>query len=461
MNVHLLSIVNGPINVLSHAIEHYRETLCVSSFHIHILVDAPDDPALAAVNSILSLLGIQPASIQFQRNLIDVKRHVFSQTAEMFPNDWFIIADQDELQVYPEDAIKLLEDCERQGFNQILGTHVDRVGPAGTLPRVRREMPLWPQFPLGGFLAHPLLCDSPVRVAAAKGSVLTSALERPVNLHGPACCPLDAGHVQIHHFKWTDGMLGPLQESVCSLRDGDHSTGDMRLIEYFSRNTGRFNVLDPRFFLAPCTPDYGEWTSVELMIRHYVEHGWLPTIESIGDQTICAINPPVRLNIGGAGHGQFIGDMSGAMDGKVYAVTNEIDLSSVSEPAPMKVYSSFRWGACHYVFTRLAPHKAYRVRLHFAEVFHSQPANRQFGVYVNGRCVLKNFDIISSAGGPYRAIIKSGFVKTSSTGTIEVTFGIGGRDQPIICAIEILETEDETEHVLSGEIASGHESERA
>ena len=52
------------------------------------------------------------------------------------PDSWFVLADQDELQVYPGDIFKLIERCKSRGYDYIMGCFVDRVSVSGSFPGV-------------------------------------------------------------------------------------------------------------------------------------------------------------------------------------------------------------------------------------------------------------------------------------------------------------------------------------
>ena len=53
------------------------------------------------------------------------------------------------------------------------------------------------------------------------------------------------------------------------------------------------------------------------------------------------------------------------------------------------------------------PSRAFTVRLHFAELDGARPGERVFDVKLQGKRVLKNFDVVKSAGGANRALVKT------------------------------------------------------
>ena len=77
------------------------------------------------------------------------------------------------------------------------------------------------------------------------------------------------------------------------------------------------------------------------------------------------------------------------------------------------------------------------VRLHFAEPAASAKAGeRVFTVSLQGKDVLRDFDIVKAAGGPRRAIVKEfRNVKIAGDLTVEFTAKTG---KPLVCGIEVV-----------------------
>ena len=85
----------------------------------------------------------------------------------------------------------------------------------------------------------------------------------------------------------------------------------------------------------------------------------------------------------------------------------------------------------------------YTVRLHFAEPEELRPGERVFDVLLQGEPVLKDFDIVQSAGAPRRALVKE-FAGVRVAG--ELTVGLRPSPatsdrKPILCAIEAVREE--------------------
>jgi len=121
--------------------------------------------------------------------------------------------------------------------------------------------------------------------------------------------------------------------------------------------------------------------------------------------------------------------------------TNDlIETAKADRPAPRDVYGSERWGEFSYSIPGLKSGAAYRLRLHFCEVYHQGPGKRRFDVYAGEKLELEDFDIVAEAGGPYKAIVRELDAVAGTDGRIALRFVKGLADNPKISAIEVYES---------------------
>src|SRR5215469_13084889 len=164
--------------------------------------------------------------------------------------------------------------------------------------------------------------------------------------------------------------------------------------------------------------------------------------------TVSATTGPTavyQINSGGPAVAPFAADafFSG---GQTDTVITTIDTSGVTNPAPMAVYQSERWGGdaasnpapFSYTFPNLTPGASYTVRLHFAEIFWTAAGQRQFNVAINGTQVLTNFDIIAAAGAANKAIVEQFTTTANNSGQIVVSYTVGTADAPKTSGIEVI-----------------------
>lgn len=143
----------------------------------------------------------------------------------------------------------------------------------------------------------------------------------------------------------------------------------------------------------------------------------------------------IQINSGGAAVAPFIADADFSGGGTINHA-NTIDLSGVTNPAPMAVYQTARTGNFSYTISGFNPGSSHTVRLHFAETFFNTAGSRTFNVSINGTTVLTNFDIFAAAGAMNKAVIKQFTEAASSTGDYVITF-TSVVNQSLISGIEI------------------------
>jgi hypothetical protein len=145
----------------------------------------------------------------------------------------------------------------------------------------------------------------------------------------------------------------------------------------------------------------------------------------------------IGINAGGPAVGSYVADTDFSGGTVSRGTTHTIDLGGVTNPAPMAVYQSGRYGNFSYVIPNLVPGHSYTVRLHFAEYIYGAAGKRTFNVAINGARVLSNFDIFVAAGGEFKAIIKSSAATADPAGGITIRFS-RIVDNSIVQGIEIM-----------------------
>jgi hypothetical protein len=143
----------------------------------------------------------------------------------------------------------------------------------------------------------------------------------------------------------------------------------------------------------------------------------------------------VQINAGGPAVSPFVADTDFTGGGTIHH-TNTIDLSAVTNPAPMAVYQTGRDGNFTYTIPGFTAGSTHTVRLHFAETFWSSAGSRIFNVTINGTRVLTNFDIFATAGAMNKAVIEQFTVNANSSGQYVIQFATV-KDNSLVNGIEI------------------------
>ncbi|RZU29579.1 malectin domain-containing carbohydrate-binding protein [Edaphobacter modestus] len=149
----------------------------------------------------------------------------------------------------------------------------------------------------------------------------------------------------------------------------------------------------------------------------------------------CPTVSSAQINAGGSAVAPFISDVD-FEGGSILSHKNVIDLSGVTNAAPMTVYQDARQGNFTYTLAGFVPGSSHTVRLHFAETYFSTVGSRTFNISINGTQVMTNFDIFAAAGAKNKAVIQELTGNADSSGTFVVTF-TSVVNNSLLSAIEI------------------------
>lgn len=145
----------------------------------------------------------------------------------------------------------------------------------------------------------------------------------------------------------------------------------------------------------------------------------------------------IAINAGGDAVGGWVAD-NGYAAGATATVSNSIDTSRVSNPAPQAVYQSQRYaGNLVYAIPNLVAYRVYSVQVHFVESYWTSSGKRIFNASINGSQVLSNFDIFQSAGGANTAIVRSFNANADENGNLTIQF-VASRDYASVAAIAVV-----------------------
>ncbi|HYP74520.1 MAG TPA: malectin domain-containing carbohydrate-binding protein, partial [Polyangiaceae bacterium] len=147
--------------------------------------------------------------------------------------------------------------------------------------------------------------------------------------------------------------------------------------------------------------------------------------------------PPVtyRINTGGGNVSPFTADQF-STGGSTFSGTANVSIAGVANAAPAAVYQSERYGNLSYVVPGLTVGGAYKVRLHFAEIYLSASNGRLFNVIINGTQVLTSFDVFAAAGGKNKAVARDFSTLADSNGRVTISL-VGVKDNAKISGFEI------------------------
>jgi len=219
----LVTVVGENTHLLPHMLKHYEDV--IDKAYVAVYRQSDDDGILEEIEE----LGIEPFMVftepKYNWNRVT---EIYNTIKHTKPNDWWIVADDDELQVYPEPIEDIIKNCERYGYDFVTGGFLDRIGIDGTFPEVTRDTNIHKAFPLAGFFRHPMSGACPNKVTLMKGyQKVTSGQHYALFNDGTNSwgtgharrMPVNEIFTQVHHFKWDSTCIERIKKVADNKKD--------------------------------------------------------------------------------------------------------------------------------------------------------------------------------------------------------------------------------------------------
>lgn len=208
-------------------LKHYEGV--VDEFHVIVYRQSEDDGILEEVEK----LGIEPCLIYTSEKYNwETVTYLYNLVKKTKPNEWWIVCDDDELQVYPRPIKDIVNECEKYGYDFVTGGFLDRIGTNGSFPKVTRDTNIHEAFPYAGFFRYPMSGACPNKVTLMKGyQEITpgqhyAKFQDGTNSWGtehPKRMPINDCFVQVHHFKWDETCVDRIKRVADVKKDYAYS----------------------------------------------------------------------------------------------------------------------------------------------------------------------------------------------------------------------------------------------
>ena len=218
--MNLVTVCGHNTTMLYHMLRHYQPN--VKNFFVNIYANYEDDPIIEEATSICRELGIEPHKVWIEEPFNwDKVTEIYNETISLKPDEWWIVADDDELQVYSKPIEEIIEECEENGWEFVRGGFIDRIGEDGCFPKITKESNVWKEMPNAGFFRYPLSLAEANKVTLLKGKYNVVSGQHFIQFdngdtswgdYHPLCYPIEKNFTQVHHFKWDYSVLQRLKE---------------------------------------------------------------------------------------------------------------------------------------------------------------------------------------------------------------------------------------------------------
>ena len=270
----LVTVVGENTHILPHMLKHYEDV--IDKAYVAVYRQSDDDGILEEIEE----LGIEPFMV-FTEPKYNWERvtEIYNTIKQTKPNDWWIVSDDDELQVYPEPIEDIVKNCERYGYDFVTGGFLDRIGIDGTFPEVTRDTNLHKAFPLAGFFRHPMSKACPNKVTLMKGFQDISSgqhyasFKDGTNSWGkghPRRMPINEVFTQVHHFKWDSTCVERIKKVADNKKDYSYSEEYRVMYEALKKNNFKIDTTNLKFLVEELKEfsyikymDYPHWDTLK------------------------------------------------------------------------------------------------------------------------------------------------------------------------------------------------------
>lgn len=186
--------------------------------------------------------------------------NMYNEIKNYHPNDWWVVADDDEFHEYGMSLESIIDACENNGWELVRGGFVDRVGPNGTFPVLDPEEDIFKQFPLAGFFRYPLSGACPNKVCIMKGYVELTPGQHYAKIDGhttwrwqgwnhPLIAPYKEYNVLVNHFKWDSTCIERIKDVADTFNSYSYHSEYRKMYKALEQNDFKIDVTDPRFMI--------------------------------------------------------------------------------------------------------------------------------------------------------------------------------------------------------------------
>lgn len=267
--IKLITVIGHGIELLPHFIQHYRQDVDEINIVVYSSEKYPDieDDVTNIVKKYDNVKIIH--SEKWREYDWEHVTFLYNYFKRQYPEDWWVIADIDEFQIYSKPIREIVKDCEENGWGFVTGGFIDRVGHDGEFPEIYDEASIWKQFPMAGFFRHPISNACPNKVTLCKGNIEVSNGQHYAIIGGettwkwrgwnhPLRYPVDKNFTQVHHFKWDSTVKRRIKAVADVNKDYAYSDEYRIMYEYLRKNRYMIDISNQEFMFEyqPILPDY-------------------------------------------------------------------------------------------------------------------------------------------------------------------------------------------------------------
>ena len=266
----LVTVTGSRTNTLSHMLKHY--TNLVDEIHV-VVYEWEGFSTYDSVQEIVSKFSnakIIRREVKEKFNWEYVTQ-LYNETKLTYPNDWWVVSDDDEFHSYSKPLKEIIADCETNGWNVVRGGFIDRIGHSGNFPIINDNQNIFEQFPVAGFFRYPMSGACPNKVCIMKGYIEITPGQHYAKIDGqttwrwqgwnhPLIAPVDEYNVQVHHMKWDSTCIERIKQVADIKKDYSFSNEYLKMYQALRSNNFEVDVTNEEYmFEYVGDNDYKQW----------------------------------------------------------------------------------------------------------------------------------------------------------------------------------------------------------
>ena len=270
--IRLVTVIGHGSNLIPHFINHYETKVDEINMVIYVSDVNPnlEEEVYSKVNNHpkVKIVSIIKDRV-FDWNRVT---ELYNQTKNLYPNDWWVVADIDEFHLYSDSLLQIIHTCIRNGYELVRGGFIDRIGRGGEFPELNNDTSIWEQFPNAGFFRYPMSNACPNKVCIMKGHVEITSGQHYAKIDGqttwkwqgwnhPLINPIDS--VQVHHFKWDSTSIERILDVANINEDYSFSNEYLTMYDELKKTNFKIDLINPEYMfeLGLIYPKFEQYTN--------------------------------------------------------------------------------------------------------------------------------------------------------------------------------------------------------
>jgi hypothetical protein len=257
--IRLVTVTGSRTNTLWHMLSYYKDRVD----EIYVVVYEWDgfstyDDVLAITKQFPNVRIVD--RVVAEKYNWEIVTALYNKTKMLHPNDWWVVADDDEFHKYSKDLYEIVSDCDENGWELVRGGFIDRIGENGTFPEIDNDEDIFEQFPLAGFFRYPLSGACPNKICILKGYIELTPGQHYAKIDGhttwkwqgwnhPLIAPVNEYNVQVHHFKWDSTCIERIKAVSDIKQLYSYSDEYKKMYQALRSNNFEIDITDSRFMI--------------------------------------------------------------------------------------------------------------------------------------------------------------------------------------------------------------------